>query len=294
MKISTLKTIIIGAAAAIAPALMGQQALAGSLVPGTAFTLFVESLGDGVGLAIDENRRDEYGWQYAIDSERDGLRGETVGVTESEIYGMAVRETEEEIWVAIAANMPITGYADPSALDGNIGWGDLFFNLDAANTNFGAASDTGSLYAIRFAGANDSGAPEVGVYGNVTAKSVTDINSGFGSLDEFNQAVEDSGGTPSLGDLDSLPSYYQAHLNFTSIDYGELKGEIRDISDESLTQSGYDASQLSGEYTIAFSFEKAPVWRDAPPKRKGVPEPSSAVGLALLGLGLIRRQAKRG
>ncbi|NER37234.1 MAG: hypothetical protein F6J93_25255, partial [Oscillatoria sp. SIO1A7] len=42
-------------------------------------------------------------------SSRQGVRGETVGGTESEIYGMAVRETEEEIWVAIAANTPITG-----------------------------------------------------------------------------------------------------------------------------------------------------------------------------------------
>lgn len=73
---------------------------------------------------------------------------------------------------------------------------------------------------------NDYGAPKIGVYGKVTAKSVTDINSGFGSLDEYNQAVENSGAAPSLGDLDSLPSYDRASLNFTSIDYGELKAGL--------------------------------------------------------------------
>lgn len=292
MKILTLKTIVFAAAAAIAPTLIGERAIAGNLVPGTAFTLFVESLGDSVGLVVDENRRDEFGWQYAIDSESDGVKGETVGGTESEIYGMAVRETEEEIWVAIAANTPITGYADPSALDSNIGWGDLFFNLDAANINFETANNAGSLYGIRFADNNDSGAPKIGVYSKVTAKSVTDINSGLGSLDEYNQAVENSGATPSLGDLDSLPSYYQASLNFTSIDYGEFKSEISEISDDRLTQSGYNDNKLSGEYTIAFSFNKAPIWPDAPPKRKGVPEPCSLAGLALFSLGFIRRQAK--
>jgi hypothetical protein len=101
--------------------------------------------------------------------------------------------------------MPLEGIAANNAQDGVISWGDLFFIF--SGDNFNTASSSSSLYAIRFAQSNNSNAPTLGVYNNVTAISVTLTNSGFNNLTDYNQYVQSADGTPSLADLPANTSY---------------------------------------------------------------------------------------
>lgn len=127
-------------------------------------------------------------WTYTMDSFRDGNDG-NVGVglkSNYEMYGLAVRAYDGIVSIAFNANLALTGQAD-SAADGNIGWGDLFFNF--TGKSFKDASAAGELLGIRFADTNDSGASEVGVYDNVKAKSVIKENSGFKSFNHYQDHV---------------------------------------------------------------------------------------------------------
>lgn len=158
-----------------------------AIQPGTTINTFAECLNDGIALIGGKNPLDRYGWQWAIDAPNDGVAGFQVGGNGYEIYTMAIKETANSIFVALNGNMPLTGIDGTGAVDGNIGWGDLFLNF--SGLNFSTASQLGSLFAVRFAGTNDSFAPSIGLYGNVKATSVTGINSGFSSLQAYNQRV---------------------------------------------------------------------------------------------------------
>lgn len=121
------------------------------------------------------------GWNYASDPSYDSLGG-----SEYEIYGMAVKDdlAANTIWVAITANMPLTGINTGPTLEGmpvsngNIGWGDLFFDFSGKG-NYKAANETNSLFGIRFAPNNDSKTPGTGVYSGVNATSVVTENAGM-------------------------------------------------------------------------------------------------------------------
>ncbi|MGA9380358.1 MAG: XDD3 family exosortase-dependent surface protein, partial [Phormidium sp.] len=118
------------------------------------------------------------GWNYGIDAFNDGSGGAGY-----EIKGMAIKEVGDSIFVALTGGMPLTGVANGGAADGNVGWGDLFFNL--SGTNFQTASSTNSLFGVRFAGTNDSNAATTGVYKNVSATSVAVANHGYSSLNHY-------------------------------------------------------------------------------------------------------------
>ncbi len=198
------------------------------------------------------------GWNYAIDSFTDGVTGGQVGGGEFEFYGIAVKETSDTAFVAINSNLNLAGYADSAAQRGNINYGDLFFNF--SGQNFNTANANGNLFAVRFAAGNDSGVATTGVYSNVIAKSVTQLNSGFTNLTQFNTRVQSAGGTPSMGDLSATDPYFEQNgpiLN--SIAAGTKVGEINSLTPAALSALGLNFAQFNavGSQTIGFSFNKS-------------------------------------
>jgi hypothetical protein len=147
-----------------------------------------------------------YDWQYAIDRTDDSLfvsNGRpTAGGTEFEIYSMAVKDDPltNSVWFALNANLPLYGVntgpniciigEEPCypVTDSNIGWGDLLLDFSGTG-NLKSASDASQLYGIRFSPTNDSGALSVGLYSNVTAKSVVVENAGYSNLGNHNSVL---------------------------------------------------------------------------------------------------------
>ena len=202
------------------------------------------------------------GWNYAIDSFNDGVTGAQIGGGEFEFYGIAVTETSDRAFIAINSNLSLAGYADPLAQKGNINYGDLFFNF--SGQNFNTANANRSLFGIRFAAGNDSSAATTGVYSNVTAKNVTQINSGFTNLTEYNDRVRSAGGTPSMGDVGVTDPYFEQTGNWTvlnSIATGTKVAEINYLTPAALSAMGLNFAQFNarGSQTIGFSFDKSAI-----------------------------------
>jgi hypothetical protein len=257
-----------------------------------------------------------HGWNYAIDSFNDGVTGTQIGGGDFEFYGIAIKETSDTAFIAINSNLSLAGYADPLAQRGNINYGDVFFNF--SGQNFNTANANGSLFGIRFADGNDSGVATTGVYTNVTAKSVTQTNSGFTNLNQYNTRVASQGKTPSMGDLAATDPYFQQTGNWTvlnSIATGTKVGEINFLTPATLNALGLNFAQFNavGSQTIGFSFNKssmpsgnyianffAECANDAIAIQgsfEAVPEPSTwfgtLVGLSFLGIGAAKRKIKR-
>lgn len=264
------------------------------------------------------------GWNYAIDSFNDGAEGNIIGANSTyEMYGMAVKEDTQSnsIFVAINANLPITGASDNYAADKHIGWGDLIFNFSGDNLK--TANASGNLFGIRFTENSNSGVSSVGVYNNVTLKSVTKENSGFTNLTHHADHVSSRGGTASMGDLAYNDSYFDGqtsgtHTVLNSIKTGNLLGGINLIND--FTGLGLDFANFSaiGSQTFGFSFDKSlmPVGEfvanlfaecandgvallgefavaSVPPGDVSVPEPSTMLGLMALGLTFAGSRARK-
>jgi hypothetical protein len=256
------------------------------------------------------------GWNYAIDSFNDGVTGSQIGGGDFEFYGIAIKETSDTAFIAINSNLSLAGYADPVAQRGDINYGDLFFNF--SGQSFNTANANGSLFGIRFAAGNDSSVATTGVYTNVTAKNVTQTNSGFTNLNQYNTLVASQGKTPSMGDLAATDPYFQQTGNWTvlnSIATGTKVGEINFLTPATLSALGLNFAQFNavGSQTIGFSFNKssmpsgnyianffAECANDAIAIKgsfEAVPEPSTwfgtLVGLSFLGIGAAKRKIKR-
>ena len=255
-----------------------------ALNEGTVANTFTECINDGIALKVGQYPVAYHGWQYAIDSPNDGVNGYQVGGNVYEIYSLALRETEDSIWVAIKGNTPLTGVDGTSAVDGNIGWGDLFFNF--TGKDFTTASNEGSLFGVRFVGTNDSFVSQIGLYSNVTATSTTSINSGFNSLQSYNQRVtnhcQGPNCGPSLGDLAADTSYFDQSQSLNSIASGEFLSSIKFLTEAELQEADYNPSQSGGNQTIAFWFYKSDICKSG--YCESVPEPSAAIGLVAFGL----------
>jgi PEP-CTERM motif len=261
------------------------------------------------------------GWNYAIDSFNDGVTGPQIGGGEFEFYGIAVKETSDTAFVAINSNLSLAGYADSAAARGNINYGDLFFNF--SGQNFNTANANRSLFAVRFAAGNDSGVATTGVYSNVAAKNVTETNSGFTNLNQFNTTVASQGGTPSMGDLAATDPYFQQtgeNTVLNSIATGTKVADINFLTPATLITLGLNFRQFNavGSQTIGFSFNKsampsgsyianlfAECANDAiaikasfqTASAEAVPEPSTVLGtlagFGILGMGAAKRKMKR-
>ncbi|MEC4982907.1 MAG: PA14 domain-containing protein [Oscillatoria sp. PMC 1068.18] len=219
-------------------------------------------------------------WNYTIDPTYDSIAGDgngnlNVGGTIYEIYGMGMSEDEDSVWVAINTNLPITGRETGPEINGfpvsngNIGWGDLFFDFSGLG-DFQQAN--GELFGIRFAGTNDSQVGEVGVYRDVTAVSVVPDNAGWSNLWNHNNQVQAvTGEEAKLGDLAWTHPYYRAYNSAAGswtqpetlvpnvIQSGTRIGDLELLETSELIAAGFDLSQLpaTGDYTIGFKLDKS-------------------------------------
>ncbi|WP_322744359.1 XDD3 family exosortase-dependent surface protein [Coleofasciculus sp. LEGE 07092] len=255
------------------------------------------------------------GWNYAIDSFSDGVTGEVIGATgDFEFYSLALKEEADTIFIAINANLSLTGYEDSTATNASIAYGDLFFNF--SGNHLKTANLKGELFAIRFAEVNDAGVTELGVYENVTAKSVTSTNSGFSNLELYGNHVIGEGGTPSMGDLTIDDSYFEQTGEGTvlnAIASGTKVGDIAFLDKNTLSLMGLDFGYFNatGSQTLGFSFDKnllangsfiAHIFAECANDGiaiegsfketkvediKDVPEPSGIAGIILMGLVLV-------
>lgn len=268
----------------------------------------------GCFLAMGQSARADI--NYILDSPNDGYGFGRIGSDSPyEFYGMAIIEDNNNIIVALNTNMPLSGdVPDPgyTAQGGVVAFGDMFFNF--SQKDFNTASADGSLFAIRFASANDSGVSQLGVYSNVTAKSVTSTNLGFANLSAYNSRVQSVGGTPSLAQLPADTSYFNQTAPVQNvINTGNFLTGINMLSANQLTGLGINFAQIgaTGRETIGFSFDKsvlpagdflANIFAECAndgmviagkleTSSEPVPEPLSILG-SIAGVGLILRRQK--
>ena len=273
------------------------------------------------------------GWNYVSDPNYDSLAGDgsggiIAGGTIYEIYGMAIKDDvdSDSIWVAINSNLPITG-RNTGPFDngfpisnGNIGWGDLFFDFSGLG-NFKAANDASSLFGIRFATGNDSKVSSTGVYSNVKAVSVVTQNGGWSNFGNHNNGgvLPLTGKNAATGELAWNDPYYSPYTISGSwnqpqslipnvIGSGTKIGDITLLNSTELNNGGFSTAFLPavGNQTFGFKFAKSLLPQadylatlilecnnDAiaikgsnkaivPPER--VPEPSSILSLGIMAL----------
>lgn len=216
----------------------------------------------------------QLGWNYTIDPSNDSLGGPE----KFELHGMAVKDdwAANTIWVAITANLPRTGldtgnpYEEMTVSNGNIGWGDLFFDFSGSNS-YQNANDSGSLFGIRFAPNNDSKVPETGVYSGVKATSVVTENAGWWNLDNHNSGLNRRTGVEAgMGDLAWNDPYYGIYTTPTAFERSENHipniiasgnkiGDITMVGDAELAAAGFALGVFpkSGKHTIGLKFDKS-------------------------------------
>lgn len=258
------------------------------LSPGTTINTFLECLNDGIGLVVGSSAA-QNGWYYATDASNDSTS--STGGTEFEIYGMGIKETQDSILVTLKTNASIAGVARPTnrVADGNIGWGDMFFNF--SGLDFMTAMNQGKLFGVKFAGTNDSPVANVGLYSGVTAVSVTGQNNGWASINAYNNYV---GSKASLGDLSATTNYFDKTKSLTSIASGTYLSGITFLNDQDLVAAGYNLNKFAGSQTIAFKLDKSKLPGAEPaPKPASVPEPTSMAGLAVVGLAFASSKLRK-
>jgi hypothetical protein len=237
------------------------------------------------------------GWNYSIDSSRDGTEGGTIGQNSKfEFYGMAFKQMGSKVYFAFNSNLSKDGYVDRGAAGGNISYGDLMIDFTGKGN---LTKANGNLYGVDFVNSNDS-LGQQGLYSNVTAKSVTTVNAGYGTTNSHTSTVNNRlGGSASYGEMAANTSYIdgdKAALNI--IDKGTRTGGITHISDFSGLGLDFGHFNATGTQTFGFSIDKSLLPKGsfvaslfAECGNDGmiltgetVPEPSALVGLAAVGV----------
>lgn len=268
------------------------------------------------------------GWNYSIDSFSDGSGGSGY-----EIQGLAIKETADSIFVALTGGTPLTGVAASGAADGNIGWGDMFFNF--SGKDFATAQAEGGLFGVRFAATNDSGVSQLGLYGNVVAQSVTGENNGYSSLKQYYDWGWNRANTmgTDLATSDAAYNYlYGSSVAATpttantpilnSIQSGNFLGAIASLDGAQLLARGLNFSHFNaaGSQTLGFQLDKSLLKGVLPagltpfmahillecgndgvalagnvtiPQQQEVPEPATLVGLGSIALAFWSNRKRR-
>jgi hypothetical protein len=269
----------------------------------------------GIAVVANPSQAKAGPWDYTVAGTGNGTGGAAY-----DYRGIAIKEDGNDIIVAINAGMGLQG----SNYNGEIiNHGDLFLNF--SGTNFKAASDAGNLFAVHFATAgSQSGVSEVGVYKNVTAKSVTAQNYGWGNTTAWSNAV---GGNNSYGDLKSNDTYFGDQTGsgkiLNEIKTGTKVGGLLMMNAQELaanglnfsTQRGAKGEKADAAVTLGFRFTKtadfkagnfianmfAECGNDGLAIKSNftrgykVPEPTAMAGMAVVGgMSLLRRLRRRG
>lgn len=175
-------------------------------------------------------------WQYSMDSFDDssGLvpdGGAGVGArTNFEIYGTAVQQIDGQTRFAVQSNLLLGGVSSSDADDGRIHWGDLIINTVCEALN---QVNNESLFAIHFESDNESGAPKIGLYGNVELFELASENGNPGrNLAEHSEWVIGKDGNPQVGTL--ATDYFDANSHVpTLMKSGTYLGSVKVTTDTS-------------------------------------------------------------
>ncbi len=191
------------------------------------------------------------GWNYSIDAFDDASGGSPY-----EIKGLAMKETQDHVYVSISGGSPLTGKSHGGAADGNVGWGDLFFNFTGNDIN----TANGSLFGVRFAETNDAGVDQVGVFSDVTAQAVALSNVGYRHLKKYYRSYERQN---TMGDLATKQEAYdymgETAPVLNSIADGTLIGGIDFLSKQDAATEGLDFEHFDavGNDTHTFRFNRS-------------------------------------
>lgn len=235
------------------------------VISGAIINVAAECFNESTALVVNPGSADQHGWQYSDDTGQDSVNGGTVGGTAFEIFGTAFSEryvpsagdeiNRYQLCLVLNSNLPLNGVAYGAAADGNIGWGDVLINLGTGD--FLSTSQGSELFAVRFAGENDSGAADVGTYKDVSGMSVSGSNSGFAHWNAYANHVTNKGKSPVMGDLGSDPTgYYSGSISENVIDLGTLITQgVTFLTDQQLEDLGFDIDRWPGE-NIGFCWNK--------------------------------------
>jgi hypothetical protein len=252
------------------------------------------------------------GWNYAIDSFDDSIQGNAIGGTNYEGYGVATKQVADRLWVAVSSNLPLEGIANPLAADGHTGWADFILNFSGQPLS----SANGNLWGIRFVGNNGSGVTAMGLFSQVSLKSVTAENGLLlNSLGTYNDYVAKHGRTPSNADLAAYDSYFNQGDRLPNvIASGTWEGEVSLLSAAELTDVDFGSFGAQGSHLFGFSVDRkvlpvggfvaylSPECANDVMAVKGetkpveepesVPEPTGWLGLTVMGLVFGRKQLR--
>lgn len=190
------------------------------------------------------------GWLYGIDAVGDGSGGNAY-----DIRGVAMTTVGDDVLVAITGGMGITGTSYSGAADGNIGWGDLFFNF----TGKSFTQAQGSLFGIRFAGTNDSNVA-TGVYSGVTATSVTGTNAGYSSLNHYYGHGFEKANTQgtAIATKEAAYNYYGKDTAIQNvIGSGTKIGDVVMLMSDELKNANLNFGTNAGSQTFGFKFNRS-------------------------------------
>ncbi|WP_204106740.1 MULTISPECIES: PEP-CTERM sorting domain-containing protein [Spirulina sp. CCY15215] len=218
------------------------------------------------------------GWNYGIDALNDGSGGENYN-----IRGLAIKETDDQIFVGFTGGTKWDGHNDSLAGGGKIGWGDLFFNFSPeANftdlvADYGSYTDSqkvydvkdeykGSLLAVKFA-PNDQGG-EFGLYSVDSLKGITRDNSGYKHINHYDNSGflqdENAMGTD-LSSKASVKDYFGTNQRILNVvEEGTKLAGITQLDEAALTAKGLNFDNFLGgvntegyKSTFGFSLNKS-------------------------------------
>lgn len=251
------------------------------------------------------------GWNYSI-----GLASNGSGGPEFALTGIAIKQDAQNIYVAINGGAdPAQGVSEEGVMNGNINYGDLFFNF--TGQDFATAHASQSLFGIRFA-LNDSGVSEAGVYSQIQAKSVAPINNGYLSLQQYfdyGWGAQQTQGTD-LPTPQQTKDYYGENGTgtlYNEIDTGTKIGDLSPLTVAVLETLNFTKYGANSAYTFGFQFQKSLLPKGnfvanllfecnnagiaiasaiEPDDSAAVPEPFTIAGMMLGGMGLFGIKVK--
>lgn len=264
---------------------------------------------------------------YSQDSVTDGEGRVTNGVSAFELFGTGYVQDGNHLIVGISSKLPLGGEPFNNVLNDTVAWGDMFFNF-SPNDDFDTALGNGDVYGVRFAENNDASV-DVGLYKVDATKTESGQNQGFASLQSYRNAARDAtlGDVFDLED-GSVLNNGTNYSNFTYlpktganrsstqglIAEGDFLNEVEVLDASALTSYGFDfASNLdqrdipnAKSYGFKFDISNLPggsfiahLWAECfnegtafEGEVASVPEPTSALALAIVGAVAWTRQRK--
>ncbi|MEH1783444.1 MAG: XDD3 family exosortase-dependent surface protein [Nostoc sp.] len=217
-------------------------------------------------------------WMYARDAVGDAL--DTSDGSAFDIFGIGIKDDGNDVWIGINANMSRDGYNMSRVCNGkqcynisngNIGWGDLFFDF-SGNSQFGTSNDNRQLFGIRFAPGNDSKVG-LGVYKNVFGVGVETQNAGYRNFGRYyNSLSAKQKQTANVGDLAWNDTYWGGDPRYTAGRYtyslntesvpnviasGDRLGDVTLLDSNSLYAAGFGQGLFQGSQLFGFKFSRS-------------------------------------